>query len=369
MQIQQPDLSQYDVLKDLPWLEKVYAGNTVYAYLLTVITFVVIWILLHIARRFLVARLQVKKDARPHSALVVLHDMMSHLSPGIFPLVALYLASKRLELSAVTERTIKVAALVAVTYQVVRIVTEVAVFVLLHARGARNDDPIVRSTNQNLVTLTRIVLWTGGVLFLLDNLGFNVSAFITGLGISGIAVALAAQAILGDTFSSFAIALDKPFEVGDFIVVDDLMGNVEHIGLKTTRVRSAGGELLIFANSDLTKSRIRNYKRMFQRRAEFKVMVSHSTPEDKLAHVAALLRAIVEAQPDVKFDRAHLATIAETALVFEVVYFVLKPDFNLFMDTQQAINLRILADFAANDVKLHTPPLSPFAPPTKLKGK
>lgn len=196
----------------------------------------------------------------------------------------------------------------------------------------------------------RVALWAFVLLMVLDNVGVDITALVAGLGIGGIAVALAVQNILGDLFASLSIALDKPFEVGDFIIVGNEMGTVEYIGIKTTRVRSLTGEQIILANADILNSRIRNYKRMSERRIQFGFGVVYETPPDALARVPDMVRAIIEAQKDTRFDRAHFKSYGESSLDFEIVYFVKTPDYNKYMDIQQAINLALLRCFQAEGI-------------------
>jgi len=192
----------------------------------------------------------------------------------------------------------------------------------------------------------RMMIWVILLLIGLDNLGINITTLIAGLGISGIAVALAIQNILGDLFASFSIVLDKPFVIGDFIIIDDYMGTVEHVGLKTTRIRSLSGEQLIFSNADLLKSRIRNYKRMYERRVVFSIGVVYQTPHDKISQIPEMIRRAVENNSPVRFDRAHFKAFGDYALLFEVVYWIQNPDYTVYMDIQQAINLDILKQFS-----------------------
>ena len=194
--------------------------------------------------------------------------------------------------------------------------------------------------------ICRIALWAVALLVMLDNLGFNVTTLMASLGIGGIAVALAVQNILGDVFSSISIALDKPFVIGDFIVVENFMGTVEYVGLKTTRLRSLDGEQIIFSNSELLKNRIRNYKRMQERRIQFGFNIDYETPHELVAKIPAMVKAIVQSQGNgIRFDRAHFKGYGEKALQFEVVYLLPTPDFNAYMDVQQAINLAMLQQF------------------------
>jgi small-conductance mechanosensitive channel len=189
----------------------------------------------------------------------------------------------------------------------------------------------------------------------LDNLGVNVTTMIAGLGVGGIAVALAVQNILGDLFASLSIVIDKPFVIGDFVIVDEYMGTVEHVGLKTTRLRSLGGEQLVFSNGDLLKTRIRNYKRMRERRAVFGFGIEYDTPIELVEKIPAMVRAIIEARAKVRFDRAHFKGFGASSLDYEVVYWMLDPDFNLYMDTQQQINLELMRLFQREGVSFAYP--------------
>lgn len=228
---------------------------------------------------------------------------------------------------------------------------------LVDARVARlkDADPSSATTLNGLTILIRGVLWVVLVLLALDNLGVDISALVAGLGIGGVAIALATQSILGDLFASLSIVLDKPFVVGDFIVVGDMMGTVERVGLKTTRLRSLSGEQLAFSNADLLGSRIRNYKRMAERRVVFAVGVTYQTPAAMLGKIAAMLRSVVTAEEGVRFDRAHLKSFDDSAITFEVVYYVLDPDYNRYMDLQQAINLEIYRRFESASVDFAYP--------------
>jgi small-conductance mechanosensitive channel len=215
----------------------------------------------------------------------------------------------------------------------------------------------------------RVALWAVALLMILDNLGFNITTLVASLGIGGVAVALAVQNILGDLFASLSIALDKPFVIGDFIVVDGIAGTVEYVGLKTTRVRSLSGEQVVFANADLLRSRIHNYKRLYQRRVLFGFCVVYDTPADTLAAIPEWVREIVEGIDGTRFDRAHFKGFGDSSLDFEVVYFVLDSDYNRYMDIQQAINLALVRRCAAEGVEfafptrtLHVQTLPPTVP-------
>jgi small-conductance mechanosensitive channel len=226
---------------------------------------------------------------------------------------------------------------------------------LAGARAQQALDPDRSTSSAAIAFLLRVALWAIVALMTLDNLGVNITALVASLGVGGIAVALAVQSILGDLFAKLSIVLDKPFVVGDFIIVDTMLGTVESVGLKTTRVRSLGGEQIVFSNADLLKSRIHNLRRMETRRVVFQVAVTYDTPEPSLRALPGLMEAIVTAQPQVRFDRAHLSSLAAPAYTFEVVYFVNSADYRVFMDVQQEIYLRIVAMLDEQGVRLALP--------------
>lgn len=203
--------------------------------------------------------------------------------------------------------------------------------------------------------LLRLLLWAVILLLALDNLGVDITAMVAGLGVGGIAVALAVQNILGDLFASLAIIMDKPFVLGDFIVVGDLRGSVEHIGLKTTRVRSLGGEQIVFSNADLLSSRLHNFGRLQERRAVLVLGVTYQTPRGKLEHIPAILREAVEAQEGTRFDRSHFDNYGDFSLNFETVFYVLSSDYNRFMDVKQAVLLHIHERFQAEGIEFAYP--------------
>lgn len=225
----------------------------------------------------------------------------------------------------------------------------------LYVKRRKQDDAAAAMTVSAIAMIGKIVLLLVLLLVALDNMGIDVTALIAGLGVGGIAVALALQNVLGDLLASLSIVFDKPFVPGDFIIVGDKMGTVQKIGLKTTRLTALSGEQLVFSNTDLLQSRIHNYKKMAERRVVFSVGVTYDTPRDDLKRIPDLLRESVEAQPETRFDRAHFKSFGDSSLVFETVYYVLSPDFNKYMDTQQAINLDIHERFESIAVEFAFP--------------
>ena len=264
-------------------------------------------------------------------------------------LINFYLAIITLNLPREAKDVIDKVIIILATFFFIRVITSTLKYSLnsyVKRKTPEEEDAERRLKQINGITLIlSFVIWSVGFVFLLDNLGFEISAVIAGLGIGGIAIALAAQAILGDLFSYFVIFFDRPFEIGDFIVLGDFIGTIEYIGIKTTRIRSLNGEQVVVSNTDLTNSRIRNFKRMERRRVVFKLGVIYQTTSRQLAEIPKLVRDIIESQQDVVFDRGHFQSYGDFSLNFEFVYFVLSSEYNKYMDIQQSINLKVYEEF------------------------
>lgn len=315
-----------------------------------------VWIALALARRYggrFFVRIARRADARWGE---VLAGTVRATSLVLLTTVALYAGFSVLDTPGRLARLIEAVAVLALLAQAGLWANRLIALWMDQKLQESRERGAEGATALSLLTFAaRVVLWSVVLLAALDQLGFNITALVAGLGIGGIAVALAVQNILGDLFASLSIVLDKPFAVGDFIVVDGLRGVVERVGIKTTRVRSLDGELLVIPNSDLMKSRIHNYRQMAERRILFAVGVTYQTPPDKVKAIPGWLREAVEAVPRTRFDRAHFKDYGDSALVFEIVYYVLDRDYNLYMDAHQAINLAIFERFAREGVEFAYP--------------
>ncbi|MCX5794267.1 MAG: mechanosensitive ion channel family protein [Elusimicrobia bacterium] len=337
-------------------LEREILGNSVWEYLVSAGTFLGILVAFSIVRKVVIARLRALAARTETDLDDLLVDLLELIRLPEVVLVALWTATRHLDLPARAEHLLHAVLLMALTYRALtwlRVGADYSIRKMLCAqgRGAEAD----KGTARNLSYLISGLLWVVAVLFVLSNLGFNVSSMLAGLGIGGVAVALAAQAVLGDLFSALAIYLDRPFVVGDFIVVGDKQGTVEHIGIKTTRVRALSGEMLIVANSKLTSSEIQNFRLLRERRIAFKVGVPYTTTAEQVAKVPALLKAAISAQSKARFDRAHLSSFGETGFSFEAVYYVTGPDYTVYMDVNQAIHLGILDAFRKEKIAFAMP--------------
>lgn len=229
--------------------------------------------------------------------------------------------------------------------------------VRLWLRNMLRDPTHVRNpvTMVILGIMLRIFIWAIMMLAILSNMGVNITALVASLGVGGIAVALAIQTVLSDVFASLAIGLDKPFEIGDFIVFGDVAGSIEHIGLKTTRIRSLSGEQIVCANAVLLQQTIHNYKRMQERRIQFRFGISYHTPAEKARQIGSIVKEIIQGVEQTRFDRAHFLSFDVSQLTYEVIYFVTDADYNKYMDIQQEINLQLMERLAALDVHFAFP--------------
>lgn len=283
-------------------------------------------------------------------------EVIKSLRQWLILLMTFYIGSRYLDLSAGTNATLRKIAIIAAFFQAGLWLGAVLNFWIHRARDKAMRENAAAATGLSAIGfIARVTLWIIVALLMLDNLGIDVTALVAGLGVGGIAIALAVQNILGDLLASLSIVLDKPFVIGDFIVVDDLAGTVEHVGLKTTRLRSLSGEQLVFSNGDLLKSRLHNYKRMQERRVLFGFGVVYQTTADQLQQIVQMVRDIIAEQPATRFDRAHFKGFGESSLDFEVVYWMLDPDYNKYMDTQQTINLVLLRRFAEQGLSFAYP--------------
>lgn len=303
----------------------------------------------------------------------VIDDVLIHAlgrtKASLAVLVAVFFASLVLTLDPQIELVLRRTAVVALILQGGLWATAaVAFWVERFAEVTAGEDPAAVTTVSALSFIGRLVIWALALLLILDNFGIEVTALLTGLGIGGIAVALAVQNILGDLFASLSIVLDKPFVLGDFLILGDHMGTVEHIGLKTTRLRALSGEQLVFGNDDLLKSRIRNMGRMAERRAVFTIGVTYDTPRAALAAIPGWIAEIVEAREHTRLDRSHLKQFGPYSVDFEIVYFMTVPDYATYADTQQAINLAIHERFEREGVEFAFPTQVVYTIPQEGNG-
>ena len=336
-------------------LGRTYFQNTIQDYLVFLLIFLIGLLVIKLIRSIVLYKL--KKWAE-HTATTLDDFLLKIFEKKLIPvlyLLVFYIALRTLTLTQATQKAFLYIVASIATYYGIRLLIDLINYSLERYWIRKTKEEAKRQSIKGLSTLIKIIVWTVGIVFLLDNLGFKISTVVAGLGIGGIAVALAAQTILGDLFNYFVIFFDKPFEVGDFIIIDNYLGTIEHIGIKTTRIRSLSGEQLIFSNTDLTNSRIRNYKRMQRRRVVFKLGVIYQTTLEQLKEIPGIIRNVIESIPDTVFDRAHFFSYGDFSLDFEVVYYVLSNDYNKYMDIQQEINFKIKEEFEKRGIEFAYP--------------
>ena len=338
-------------------MDSQFLGNTVREYLTSAGVFVGVLLVLPIARAIILRRLKAFSERTANDLDDLLHDLLRRVvGPVVYLFTALYFGTLFLTLPESLGLLVQSLLVIVLAIKVAQVLQRLAAYgIRKWTEQTAKEDPTSAAMLKNVTWVVQLMIWAATVLFIFDNLGINITAFVASLGIGGVAVALAAQSVLGDAFSSFAIFMDKPFQVGDFIIVGDLLGTVEQVGFKTTRIRSLGGEQLIFSNSDLTSSRIKNYKRMKERRIVFSLGVVYHTPVEKVKAISPMIKRVVDEHEYARFDRAHFKSFGDFALIYEVVFYVLRPDYNTYMDVQQSINVRLIEEFQKAGIEFAYP--------------
>lgn len=337
------------------FLDNVIYNNTVLTYLIFLGSLIVSLIIIRIIGRIVIRKMcRLAEKTRSSVDDLVMNSIKRYLMPAAY-FLALYLNTKFLELSDNLNSIINTAVLAFVMIMAALFGSSVIVMLFNKYWESKRTDANKDLAIKTISGLLKVVIWAIAIILFLDNIGVKITTLIAGVGISGIAVAFAAQAILGDIFCFFTIFFDRPFEIGDFIVAGTQMGTVEHIGLKTTRLRALSGEELIFSNTDLTNSRIQNYKTLAQRRVLFYLGVTYDTPVEKLKMIPSLIKSIIEEIPGTTFGRAHFTSFDDSSLKFEVAYYVLTGDYDRYMDIHQTVNMGIKAVFEEYEIEFAFP--------------
>ncbi|MBI4803020.1 MAG: mechanosensitive ion channel family protein [Elusimicrobia bacterium] len=323
-----------------------FLNNTVLNYFYAVFFFAAALAALYFLREIIVKKLKTLAAVTKTDLDDLAVELISTIRPFEYQLIALYIALRRLNRTPDFDKVLSLAILLVFSYRAAALLLRLLNYWIDKTAAQRNLSGQARnSVVYGARVILKSVIWVAAGLFVLTNLGVNVTAVLAGLGIGGIAVALAAQAILGDIFNFFVILLDKPFTVGDFITSDAVSGTVEHVGLKSTRIRSLSGEIVIISNSNLLASRIRNYKDLNKRRVAFKTAVIYSTAPEKLKKIPGLIKDAVGSRAGVEFERSNLADTGDFSLDFETVYHINTGDYRLYMDTQEQVLLGIIERF------------------------
>ena len=342
-----------------PWLsaavlQQEFWGNSLRDYLVAVGVLVISLMLFKIFQSIILLRLKkmaAKTKTDIDDAFV---EIVRSVRPPFYFFLAVYLAINLLVINQWGQKIISAVLVIWVVYLTIKAIQILINYIASRGLG-KSGEPESKAAIQAVNLLSKIILWSLGLLLILSNLGVDVTSLIAGLGIGGIAIALALQNILGDLFSSFAIYFDKPFVVGDFIVIGDKKGTVEKIGIKTTRMRSVSGEEIIISNKELTSAQIQNFRRMTERRISFSLGVTYETDAKKLEKISGMIKEIVGSVGKARLDRVHFARFDDSALTFDIVYYVNSREYQDYMDVQQEINFKIKEAFDKEKIEFAYP--------------
>lgn len=339
---------------EVPWLGMVDVST----HLAALLTFVGLVVFFQIVQHIIVKRL-LAVSARTDTVIDdVLIAAIDNIRPWVYNIVAFYVALQFYTLPTVANYVITGAALFAIVWQLIEVATKLIDYVV--TRLIANSDEEVADPNaamaSNMITLiARIILWVMGLLFVLSNLGIEITSLIAGLGIGGVAVAFALQGILSDLFASFSLYFDKPFRIGDFVVIGTDSGTVQKIGIKSTRIKTLQGEELVVSNNELTTTRVQNFKKMARRRVAMQFGVTYDTPLEKLKQIPGIVERIFDNIDGCDLDRVFFTTFGDSALLFDVVYFVESREMGQYLEVQQAYNFELLTIFAEVGIEFAFP--------------
>lgn len=348
-------MKNLNFIKSNDLLDQSIFGNTIYQWILALGIIVILFLFIRFFKFLVVKKVKnwaLKTNTTWDNFLIAIVE--SAIIPSLY-ISSVYFALSTLDFHDKLSSVIHAAYLVAIAYFMLRIISSAfRKFVFSFIQREENSESKEKQAG-GLIVIANVIIWILGVIFLMDNLGYNVTTLIAGLGVGGIAIALAAQAVLGDLFSYFVIFFDRPFEIGDFVVVGSESGVIEYIGIKTTRIKTLNGEQLICSNTDLTNSRLHNFKRMEKRRIVFSLGVTYQTSHSQLSEIPGLIKEIISRRSTLQFDRAHFSGYGDSSLNFEVVYYVLDPDYTIYMDNQHEVYLDIFETFEQRKIEFAYP--------------
>lgn len=342
--------------------DRILFGNPFKDWAIALIIIVISFSLIKIFKRPVVKKLNkwAKKTVSTFDDFIV-YAIEKTVIPFLY-FAAIFAALNYLTFKTNVTNILAVAELFIVTFFILKLITSAIHYSIFSFLEKQENSEVKKKQASSLIMILKGIVWILGLVFLINNLGYNVATIIAGLGIGGIAVALAAQAVLGDFFSYFVIFFDRPFEIGDFIIVEDeVIGAVEYVGIKTTRIRAISGEQVVCSNKFLTDSRVHNYKKMLRRRVVFSVGVTYQTSAEKLQKIPGIIKSIIGETANATFDRSHFSAFTDYKLNFETVFYVESPDYNLFMDAQQKIYLAIKQAFENEKIEFAYPTQTLFA--------
>ncbi len=337
------------------FLQTSFWGNAVYDWLGAILIFLAALLILKIFKLILIGRLKTLSAKTKTEIDDMVIDALGKIHWPLYVLVAIYFSLFFVNVNFLVKEWASYIFLIAVVYYAITFLGALIDYgvkvVAIKRKEKEGDVGIVKFSG----AVMKIILWAGAVVLILGNMGYNVTSLIAGLGIGGIAIALALQNILGDLFSSLAIYFDKPFKVGDFIVIGEYMGTVKRVGIKTTRIEALQGEEIVIPNNELTNAKLQNFGLMEKRRIVFTIGVTYDTPASKLKKIPTIIRKIIKEQENSKIDRVHFKTFGDSSLIYEIVYYIDSSEYTIYMNAQQEINLGIVKEFTQEKIEMAFP--------------
>ncbi len=332
-------------------------GNTIEEYFWAVLIFLLVMIVLKIFQKFLIDRIKKITQKTKTDIDDIIVNAISGIHWPFYVLMSFYIAIKFLNVHNFVAQWSYYLLLIAIVYYIIRGLQEFIDYgtKLIVEKRKEEDDEMRLGIITVLNTIIKILLWVGAILVILSNLGYNVNSLIAGLGIGGVAVAFALQSILGDIFSSFSIYFDRPFRVGDFIVVGNYKGTVKRIGIKTTRIQSLQGEEIVIPNNELTQTKLQNFGVMEKRRVVFTIGITYETPLEKVKQVPQIIKEAIKREKMTEVERIHFKSLGDFALIFEAVFYINSKEYKVYMDIQQSINLFLMERFAQEGIEFAYP--------------
>lgn len=339
------------------WLNYSFAGNMLREYVMAAIIFIVVFLVLKIFKKIIIVKLHriAKKTKTDIDDFLI--KVLDEIGWPLYVIVPLWFAVRTLQMPQILDTGVTYLTLIILTFYAILSLTKALEFGANRyvKEREKREKEVDRHVLDLLIRIAKGILWAIATLLVLANLGYDVTTLIAGLGIGGLAVAFALQNILSDMFASFSIYFDKPFKLGDFIVFGDKKGTVEKIGIKSTRLKTLLGDELVVSNRELTETQVHNYKKMKKRRISFSFGVTYDTSTKKMKKIPGMVQKIIDKIEVTDFDRAHFTSFGDFSLNFDVVYYLKKSEYRVFMDTQQEINLKIMEAFKKEKIEMAFP--------------
>ncbi|MBU4536661.1 mechanosensitive ion channel family protein [Patescibacteria group bacterium] len=341
-------------MKNAQWNIELW-GNSIFEYGVALGVFIIFLIVFKIFQVIILKRLKKLSKRTATDVDDIMIEAVQSLKPPFYYFVSLYLILPFLTIKEGVLGIITGLLLVLIVFQIIKAFLILVDFIFGKLADKEESNGEERMAYSYLGTFSKILIWTFGLLLILSNLGLDVTTLVAGLGIGGIAFAFALKEILGDLFASFVIFFDKPFLIGDNIQVGGVKGKVTKIGIKTTRIQSSEGEEVVMSNQDLTSKELHNYQKLEERKVSLSIGVIYETSLDKLKQIPIWIQQIISGMNDIRFDRAHFSRFDDSALGFDVVYYMETDDYKKYMDAQQEINFKILEKFKKEGIEMAYP--------------